>query len=197
MNNSHVDSELTTIIIDDKNAHGATSRLKSLGQTRPQVGLINNRDGLLNITGLGHSDNGAILEIENTILLENWTQHSLDDHTWTGVRDERRLLMQLLGEEIDTQISVLAGGTRGCNTDDLARAALKDQEITDANVVAWNSNSVGSGRSFGGSGTGSRGILIIVTHLVVFKSRRLDCLFCDTNLFASDWFEAGGVDGSL
>jgi hypothetical protein len=50
--------------------------------------------------------------------------------------------MQLLGEEVDTQVSVLAGGGRGGNADDLARTALKHQDIADADVVSRNGDGV-------------------------------------------------------
>jgi hypothetical protein len=38
---------------------------------------------------------------------------------------------------------VLASGRRGGDADDLARTALKDQEITEADVVAGNGDGVG------------------------------------------------------
>ena len=82
------------------------------------------------------------MEIENTVLLEDGAEHGLDDDTWAWVGDERGLFVQLLGEEVDAQVAVLAGGGRGGNADDLARAALKDQEITEADVVAWNGDGV-------------------------------------------------------
>jgi hypothetical protein len=72
--------------------------------------LINDGNGLLDIAGLGHSNDSAFLEIKDTILLEDWAKHSLDDNTGAWVGDEGRLFMQLLGEEINTQVSVLAGG---------------------------------------------------------------------------------------
>lgn len=50
--------------------------------------------------------------------------------------------MQLLGEEINAQVSVLAGSGGGGNADDLARTTLKDQEITEADVVAWDGDGV-------------------------------------------------------
>lgn len=53
---------------------------------------------------------GAILDIKDSVLLEDWAEHSLDNDTWTWVGDERGLLMQLLGEEVNTQVSVLASG---------------------------------------------------------------------------------------
>ena len=52
--------------------------------------------------------------------------------------------MQLLGEQVDTQVSVLAGGGRGSDADDLARTALKHQEIAHADVVGWDGDGVGS-----------------------------------------------------
>jgi hypothetical protein len=95
---------------------------------------------------------GTFLNIEDPVLLEDRAKHSLNNDTWAWIRDEGRLLMQLLGEEIDTQVSVLAGGRGGGDTDDLARATLEDQEITDANMVAGNGDSV-CGDSYLGGGT--------------------------------------------
>jgi hypothetical protein len=51
--------------------------------------------------------------------------------------------VQLLGEEINTQVAVLASGSGGSDADDLARTTLKDQEITKADVVAGNGDGVG------------------------------------------------------
>jgi hypothetical protein len=57
--------------------------------------------------------------------------------------------MQLLGEEVDTQVSMLAGGGRSGNADDLARAALKHQDIAHADVVGGNGDGVGGVAGFG------------------------------------------------
>jgi len=80
--------------------------------------------------------------------------------------------MQLLGEEINTQVSVLASGSGGGDSDDLAGTALKDQEIAEADVVAWDGDGVGSIGRLGGGGRGTRtfgatwaSIFIVVTHL--------------------------------
>ena len=91
------------------------------------------------------------MKIKNPVLLEDRAKHSLDNNTWTWVGDERRLFMQLLSEEINTQVSMLPSGRRSCDADDLARTTLKDQEISDADVVAGNGNGVGSGGVFGGT----------------------------------------------
>lgn len=52
--------------------------------------------------------------------------------------------MELLGEEVNTEVTVLAGLGRGGNTDDLARTTLKDQEIANADVMARDGDGVGS-----------------------------------------------------
>ena len=94
------------------------------------------------------------MEIKNSVLLEDWAEHSLNNDAWAWVGDERRLFMQLLGEEINSQVTVLTSGGRGGDPDDLAWSTLKDQEITNTNVMARNGDSV---RSVGGwlrSGTG-------------------------------------------
>ena len=85
-------------------------------------------------------------------MLEDRSQHSLNNDTWAGVRDERRLLVQLLSEEIDTQVAVLASGGRGRDADDLARTALENQEIAETDVVSWNGDGVGAVRLGGGIG---------------------------------------------
>jgi len=54
----------------------------------------------------------------------------------------------LLGEEVNTQVSVLTSCSRGGDADDLARTTLKDQEIADADVVAGDGDSVGRTRGF-------------------------------------------------
>ena len=51
--------------------------------------------------------------------------------------------MQLLGEEINTQVSVLSGRRRGGDSDDLAWSTLKDQEIAQADVVCRDGDGVG------------------------------------------------------
>lgn len=50
--------------------------------------------------------------------------------------------MQLLGEEINTEVAVLTSLSGGGDTDDLAWATLEDQQITDADVMAWNGDGV-------------------------------------------------------
>lgn len=51
--------------------------------------------------------------------------------------------MQLLGEDIDTKVAVLAGGGRGGDADHLARAALQHEVVANADVVARDRHRVG------------------------------------------------------
>lgn len=121
----------------------------SVGLTSP-FDMISycNRSQRRRTYGFSHGNNVAILHVQNSVLLEDWSQHSLDDNAWAWGRDERRLLMQLLGEEINTQVAVLASGSGGGDANDLARTALKDQEIAHADVVTWNRHSVDWCRSY-------------------------------------------------
>jgi hypothetical protein len=51
--------------------------------------------------------------------------------------------MQLFGEEVNTEVTVLTSLGRRGDANDLARAALKNQEIANADVVARDGNGVG------------------------------------------------------
>lgn len=51
--------------------------------------------------------------------------------------------MQLLGEQVHTEIAVLAGGGRSRDADDLAWPALQQQDIAQADVVAGDGNRAG------------------------------------------------------
>jgi len=66
--------------------------------------------------------------------------------------------VQLLGEEVNTEVAVLASLSRGGDADDLARAALQDQQVADPDVVAGDGDGVGN-HGAGGSAALSRGFL--------------------------------------
>ena len=100
---------------------------------------------MLDISSLSHGDNTAIIaDIEDTVLLEDGTEHVLNDDRGRRVGDKARLFMQLLGEEIDPEVTVLAGLSRGGDADDLARTTLEDQQIANADVVARDGDGVGA-----------------------------------------------------
>jgi len=107
--------------------------------------------------------------------------------------------VQLLGEEINTQVSVLASGSRGGDANDLARAALKDQEITDANVMAWDGDGVGGIGGLGG-GAGrlwARTIFIVITHFGGVARSWFYSLFDDSLLLEERLDRTGRVNGLL
>jgi hypothetical protein len=75
-----VDSQLVTVIADDEDTNAATAVVKGLGEPVEKVALVENAKALLNIAGLGHSDNTAVVtDIKNTVLLEDRAEHVLDD----------------------------------------------------------------------------------------------------------------------
>lgn len=154
-----VDSHLQAVIVDDEDADAAVTIGESLAETASKTTLVKDGKTLLDITGLGHSDDTAILtDVEDTVLLEDRAEHVLNDNGRSGVGDEAGLLMELLGEEVNTEVAVLTSLGGGGDADDLARAALKDQEVTDADVVAGDGDGVGGSHLADGctSGTGCR-----------------------------------------
>lgn len=141
-----VDSHLHTLVVNDEDADAATAVVERLGQAGDETALVKDGKALLDITRLGHGDNAAVLtDVENTVLLEDRTKHVLDNDGRGRVGDEGRLLMELLGEQVNTEVAVLAGLGGGGDADDLARAALEDQEVANADVVAGDGDSLGVG----------------------------------------------------
>lgn len=127
MNDLVIHSKLAASVVDDQYANTATAIGKGVVESRPQPALINDRETLLDIARLSHSNHAAIIaDIKHTVLLEDWTQHVLNNDGWRGVGDEAGLFVELLGEEIHTQVAVLARLRGSCDADDLARTALKD-----------------------------------------------------------------------
>lgn len=153
----HVNSEFAAVVVEDESTDAATTRLESGAKTRPQVGLVNNGQALLDIASLGHGNDATTLKVKHTVLLEDGAEHSLDNHAGSGVGDKGGLFVQLAGKEVNTEIAVLAGGRRGRDANDLARASLQHQEVTNADVVARNGDGVGKVLAgFGGAATGRR-----------------------------------------
>lgn len=80
------------------------------------------------------------MQVKDTVLLQNGALHGLHNNAGGGVVDLGGLLVELLGEEVDAEVAVLAGGGRGRDADDLAGAALEQQDIAYPNVVAGDGN---------------------------------------------------------
>jgi hypothetical protein len=140
-----VDNELPAAVVEDEDADAAAARLERAAQARVQATLLNHGKAALDIAGLGDGDDGAVLNVQNTVLLEDGAEHRLNDDTGSRVGDSGRLLVELLGEQVDTEVSVLAGGSRCGDADDLRGAALQDQDVASANVMAGDGDSVGHG----------------------------------------------------
>ena len=156
MDDLHVDGHLATVVGDNEDADGATARLERLLETSPEAALVNDGQVLLDIAALGHGDDGALLHVEDAVLLEDGAEHGLDNDAGGGVGDKRRLLVELLGEEVDTEVAVLASGSRGRDANDLAGAALEDQDVAEADVMARDRDRVGAGSLAGRLGASRR-----------------------------------------
>jgi hypothetical protein len=139
-----VNSHFTAIVIDDEDADAATTVVEAVGEAAEQAALVKDGKALLDIAGLGHGDNVTVItDVKDAVLLEDRAEHVLDNDRRAGVADERRLLVELLGEEVDSEVAVLAGLGRGGDADDLARTALQDQQVADPDVVARDGDGVG------------------------------------------------------
>jgi hypothetical protein len=165
VHNLHVHSHLATVVGDDEDTNAAAARLKGLLEAAPEAALVNDGEVLLDITSLSHGDNGAILHVEDTVLLEDRAEHGLDNDAGGGVGDERRLLMELLGEEVDAKVAVLTGGGRGRDADDLAGAALEDENVAEADVVAGDGHGVGGVSILRRRHAGATASLASLSHL--------------------------------
>lgn len=154
MDDLDIDGELATVVSKDKDADAAAAGVESPGNLLPKVGLVEDSKALLDLAGLSHAGDGAVRHVKDTVLLEDGTEHGLNDNAGRRVGDERGLLVQLLGEQVNTEVTVLASSRGGGDADNLAGAALKDQDIAIADVVARDSDSVGdaSGANRAGGG---------------------------------------------
>ena len=56
MDRLHINSELTAVIRDDLDPDAAAAGLEGFGETGPEVGLVDDGEGLLDVAGFGHCD---------------------------------------------------------------------------------------------------------------------------------------------
>ena len=166
MDDLGVDGELAAVVRDDKDADRATARGEGAGEALPEAALVDDREASLDLTRLSHGDDVTILEVKDAVLLEDGAKHGLDDDAGGRVGDERGLLVQLLGEEVNTEVAVLASGSRGGDADDLAGAALEHQDVTHADVVARDGDGVGDGSRGGSAGALTHDLNIVVVVVV-------------------------------
>lgn len=146
-----VNDELTPPIVDDKSTDATAALRESIANLAEKLTLGDDGEGLLDITGLGHGGDGAILvEVQNAVGLVDGTEHGLNDNRGGGVGDEAGLLLQLTGEEVDTQVAVLAGLRGDGDPDHLAGATLENQDVADADEVAGDGDGFCSGLACAG-----------------------------------------------
>ena len=156
VDDSVVDSELTTFVVKNENSDAATALVESIGETLQKAALVNDGKTLFDIASLGHGNDLTIVtDVKDTVLLEDRSVHLLDYHRRRRVGDERGFFLQLLGEEIDTEVAVLASLRRSGDADDLAGATLKVEQVTNADVMAGDGDSTAGTRAASGT-TGSR-----------------------------------------
>jgi hypothetical protein len=156
VDNLVVDSHLHTVVVDDEDTDAASAVVERLCQAVEESALVEDGEALLDVTRLSHGNNATVLtDVKNTVLLEDRAEHVLDNDGGSRVGDEAGLLMELLGEQVNTEVTVLASLGGGGDADDLARTTLKDQEIANADVVAGDGDGVG-GRHLACGGWGRR-----------------------------------------
>ena len=144
MDNLVVNHQLSATIINDQCSNAASTVCESCLDLAIETTLINDPQTLLDVTSLGHADNQPIRTyVEDAVLLVDRAEHALNIDAGLRVAHEGALFLKLASEQIDTQVSVLTGLRRGSDADDLAWTTLKDDEITDANELAGNCDSVG------------------------------------------------------
>ena len=158
MNDLVVNDQLAATVVDDQSADAATALSVGVTDATEEVTLGDDGQALADVTGLGHGDNGVVNQVEDTVGLVDGAKHGLDDHGGRRVGDEARLLLELAGEQVDTQVAVLAGLGGDGDPDDLAGTALQDQDVADADEVAGDGDGV-CGRGAGATGFDNTDIL--------------------------------------
>ena len=86
--------------------------------------------------------------------------------------------MKLLGEEIDSEVAVLASLSRSSDTDNLARATLEDQQIANANVMTRDGDGIRSSTALDIANvltdtladTGGTAIFLVDYHLLTLSA---------------------------
>jgi hypothetical protein len=147
-----VNNELLVTIADDEDTDGTGGSDVGLVDLLSKTTLGNDGDSGLDLTAVGDGDQGAILtSVDDLVLLEGWGHHVVEDNGGRWVSDNAVLLDQLVGEKVNTEVSVLASGGGGGNADDLAWTLLKDHQVTDTDVVAWDGEVSADGAGGNGS----------------------------------------------
>lgn len=138
-----VNNKLATTVVDDQGANAATALVEGLADLLEQVALVDDRQALLDVARLGHGNDASVIaDVQDTVGLVDRAEHGLDDHGRRWVGHEAGLLVELAGEEVDTQVAVLASLGGDGDADHLARTTLEDQEVANADEVAGDRDGV-------------------------------------------------------
>ena len=138
-----IDGKLASTIVDDHDPDAAASIGKGIVELLPERALVDDGQGLDDVSGLGHGNDATLVNVENAVLLEDGTEHGLDVDRGRRVAHEAGLFLKLLGEEIHTEVAMLASLSRSGDADNLARTALEHDKIADADVVAGDRHGAG------------------------------------------------------
>ena len=75
-----VDDKFSATIIDDKSSDAASTIVESTTNLIIETTLINDWQTLLDITSLGHADDGTIVRhVKDSVLLEDGSEHALNN----------------------------------------------------------------------------------------------------------------------
>lgn len=149
-----VNSQLLSVVGNYQNSNGTRALSESLPQLIPEVALVNDLQPLLDLTRLSHGDQLSIItDVNESVLFEDRAQERVENNRWRRVRDNTWLLVELLGEKINTEVPVLTSLSGGGDANNLAWAVLENHQVTNADVVARD----GECRSLGGVDGGEVG----------------------------------------
>lgn len=146
-----VNNQLAATVVDDEGTDGATAVGEGLADALEETTLGDDGQSLLDVTGLGHGSQGAVgVDVQDAVGLEDGAEHGLDNNGGRGVGDEAGLLLELAGEQVNTEVTVLAGLGGDGDANHLARTALEDQDVANADEVAGDSDSLAGGTAVAG-----------------------------------------------
>jgi len=154
-----VNNELLLAIVDDQDTDSTGVAGERFVDLLGQAALVDDLEVGLEVARLVLGNEGTtVTSSQDEVLLEGGGEHGVLDDRGRWVGDNAGLLDHAAVEDVNTEVTMLAGGGRGGDADDLAWALLEDHQVTNAEVVAWDavveSESSGS-RSWGRSGSGN------------------------------------------
>jgi len=155
-----VDCQFILAIGDDEDTDETRSVAVSRLDLIAEATLIDNLEAGFEVPSFGHGNELAIIgNVDDTVLLVYGAHHAVEDDGRRRVGDDTGFLVKLTGEEVYTEVAVLASGGRGSDANDLAGARLEDDDITDSDVVARDRVG-GGGSTTGGNLAGDSGASI-------------------------------------